>query len=101
MVDNIPDGARSAWDAYLAMEKSKQAHFNALEALETKYQAGGNRTLAEEMKLQNLLAQHNHRVQAFRSLTRELHTSDLIAYQALIQQITLINTEPGPDQKPV
>ena len=101
MVESIPDEAEPAWDAYLEMGKSKQAHFNMLETLESKYQEGGRASFAEEAQLRNLLAEHNERVQSFRRLTKALQTTDLVAYEALIQQITLINTQPGPDNKPV
>ena len=37
MVDMMPTEAEPAWNAYLAMDKSKQAHFNLLERLEKKY----------------------------------------------------------------
>ncbi len=97
----MPAEARPAWDAYLAMEKSKQEHFNALQSLEVKYQEGGGRTLAEAAHLESLLAVHDERVRTFRRLTKNLQTTDLVAYQALIQQITLINTDLGVDKKPV
>lgn len=97
----MPAEARLAWDAYLAMEQSKQAHFNALQSLEVKYQEGGRHTLAETANLAGLLAEHDERVQTFRRLTKELQTTDLVAYQSLIQQITSINTDLGVDKKPV
>ena len=97
----MPAEARPAWDAYLAMEQSKQAHFNALQSLEVKHREGDRHTLAETANLAGLLAEHDERVQRFRRLTKELQITDLVAYQSLIQQITSINTELGVDKKPV
>lgn len=100
MSENIPDAAIPAWNAYLDMEKSKQAHFNLLAKLESNYQQHGSRTLAENASLENLLSEHDECVQCFRRLTKELQTTDLYAYQALIEQITLINADRGPGGQP-
>lgn len=97
----MPPEAHPAWNAYLAMEESKQAHFNTLQSLEVKYQEGGRRTLVESANLESLLAAHDERVGEFRRLTKHLQITDLVAYQALIQQITSINTDLGVDKKPV
>ena len=99
MVDSMPAAAESAWNAYLAMEKSKQAHFNLLERLDVKYRNGGNHTLCEQTRLAALLNEHNDRVQSFRRLTKKLQTTDLAAYQALIGRITMINSDSGPDKR--
>lgn len=101
MVDMMPTEAEPAWNAYLAMDKSKQAHFNLLERLEKKYHDGGMRTLSEQAELESLLAEHSERVQHFRRLTKVLQTTDLAAHQALIAQITMINSDSGPDKRPV
>ena len=86
-MESLPEAAHPAWDAYLAMEQSKQAHFNFLGELEAKYEQGGYRTGAETLRLENLLSDHDDRVQTFRRLIKRLQTSDLVAYQALLQHI--------------
>ena len=101
MVDSMPAAAESAWKAYLAMEKSKEAHFNLLEKLDGKYRDNGSYTLYEQTQLSRLLNEHNERVTSFGRLTKTLQTTDLAAYQALIARITLVNSDSGPDKRHV
>lgn len=87
----LPPTARAAWDAYVAMNESKQEHFGFLEELERKYERGGYRTLAEETRLRDLLAAHDRRVREFRSVMNALRTRDPQAHSALLRQLTALN----------
>jgi len=65
--DEFSDAAKIAWQAFADMKQSKAAHFNCLQALENKYQAGGAPGLAENLELEKLLAAHDKNVLAFRT----------------------------------
>lgn len=87
----LPPAARAAWDAYVAMNASKQEHFGYLEELERRHERGGHRTLAEETRLRDLLDAHDRRVRHFRSMMNDLRTRDLEAHSALLRQLTALN----------
>ncbi len=95
----LPAAALPAWEAYQAMEQSKQTHFATLRQLEQKYQNGGNRTLAETVHLEKLLQTHSERVAAFVEATRVLKESDRTAHQALVEQLALLNARLGESQE--
>ena len=67
----IPDGlseqAKIAYQAFLDMKQSKAAHFNCLEAIDSKYEAGGAPSIAENLELEKLLATHDKNVLAFKT----------------------------------
>lgn len=54
-----------AWEAYLAMRESKQAHFGLLSELDEKYRTAGQPTRDESKRLTELLQRHDERVRAF------------------------------------
>jgi hypothetical protein len=87
----LPQAARAAWDAYVAMHDSKQAHFGYLEGLERKDETGGRRTLAEELRLHDLLAAHDRCVREFSSLINGLRMRDREAHAALLRQLMALN----------
>ena len=93
----LPETARSAWQAYEEMLRTKDAHFSYLEHLEEKYRQGGRRTLAESTYLDQLLAAHDGQVKTFRHALTELARADLAAHQALIEHLTAAgsNTKRG------
>ncbi len=91
----LPDPALPAWRAYEAMLKTKEAHFSFLEALETKYRDGGRRTLAEGRRLEQLLAEHDAQVRAFRQSVAALQQEDLAAHHALLMHISRANSDLG------
>ena len=84
-----------AWRAYEAMLKTKHAHFSFLETLETKYRDGGRRTLAEGRRLEQLLAEHDTKVRAFRRAVAGLQQEDLSAHHALLLHIRRANADLG------
>lgn len=67
MTDNneLPDAARPAYEAYLAMSASKDAYFNFMVELDQKYKQGGEASIAENLKLEQLLKAHDEKVTAF------------------------------------
>jgi hypothetical protein len=58
------------------MSNSKTAHFNCLEAIETIYESGGVPSIAEKMELENLLANHDKNVLAFKTAMAAVTDSD-------------------------
>lgn len=66
-VDELSEEAKIAYQAFLDMSKSKSAHFDYLVALETKYQLGGAPSTSEKLELEQLLANHDRNVQAFKA----------------------------------
>ena len=81
---DLPSEATFAWQRYVAMIASKDAHFGFLELLEEKYQHGGTRTLAEIAHLEGLLETHNSCVQAFTNTQKLLATNNPQAHKLFI-----------------
>ena len=65
MTDDLNPETASAWQAYQSMSASKDAYFSLLQALDEKYRHGGNPTIAENLKLEQLLADHDRKVKHF------------------------------------
>lgn len=91
----LPNAAKPAWRAYCNMLNTKDAHFGYLEALGSKYQAGGTRTLSEITYLEKLLQAHDACVAAFAQETKALGRRDAEAHAALITAIADINQALG------
>ena len=66
-IDELSQEAQIAYRAFLDMRDSKTAHFSHLEALENKYKSGGVPSLAENLQLEKLLAEHDKNVLAFKT----------------------------------
>ncbi len=66
-IDHLSQEAQIAYRAFLDMRDSKTAHFSHLEALEHKYKSGGAPSLAENLQLEKLLAEHDKNVLAFKT----------------------------------
>ena len=94
-LDPLPEAALPAWRAYEAMLETKDAHFSLLEELETKYRDGGRRSLAEGRRLEQLLANHDTQVRAFRRSVTALQQQDLAAHHALLLHIRHANADLG------
>ena len=65
MTDDLSPETASAWQAYQSMSESKDAYFSLLQTLDEKYRHGGNPTIAENLKLEQLLAEHDRKVKHF------------------------------------
>ena len=94
-LDPLPKAALPAWRAYEAMLETKDAHFSLLESLETKYRNGGRRTFAESRRLEQLLAEHDAQVHAFRHSIAALQQEDLAAHHALLLHLKHANADLG------
>jgi len=81
-VDGLSEEAKIAYQAFLDMSNSKAAHFNCLEAIETLYESGGVPSLAENLELKKLLANHDKNVLAFKTAMDAITDGD--------EKITLI-----------
>ena len=66
-VDDLSEEAKIAYQAFLDMSNSKAAHFSCLEVIETKYKSGGVPSIAENLELKKLLANHDKNVLAFKT----------------------------------
>lgn len=92
---NLPAAAQPAWRAYCAMLVSKDAHFGFLQQLNRKVKDGGQRTLAEAARLQQLLAEHNTCVKQFASTVKALAASEPAAHAALVVALASLNQAMG------
>ncbi len=92
---SLPDAAQPAWRAYCAMLVSKDAHFGFLQQLNRKVKDGGQRTLAEAARLQQLLAEHNTCVKDFAGTVRALASSEPAAHAALVTALASLNQAMG------
>ena len=77
------------------MLASKDAHFGFLDLLNRKVNEGGQRTLAEAARLQQLLAEHNTCVKDFATTVKGLATSDPPAHGALVAALARLNQAMG------
>lgn len=79
---DLPIEIRPAYEAYLAMAETKQAYFSYMTELDQKQKNGGEITLAENLKLEQLLKEHDEKVTAFNEAMQEMSES---ARHALIR----------------
>lgn len=56
----------AAWNAYQSMSDSKRDYFSLLQALDEKQKAGREPSIAENLRLEKLLAEHDQRVKQFK-----------------------------------
>ncbi len=75
-VDGLSEQAKIAYQAFLDMSNSKTAHFNYLESIETIYESGGVPSIAENLELEKLLANHDKNVLAFTTAMAAVTDSD-------------------------
>ena len=69
---DLPLEALPAWQIYCEMGQTKRDHFELLcEINERREQSGAEPSLAESVKLEELLKQHDHKVKAFRHVMQE------------------------------
>jgi hypothetical protein len=92
--DELPEAARPAYSAYIAMSESKQAYFNFMVELDQKYKNGGAPTIAENLQLEQLLKAHDEKVTAFNEAMQAMKDLDETARHALIRAMG--GTMPGP-----
>ncbi len=82
--DDLPAEVRPAYEAYLAMSETKQAYFSFMVELDEKYKEGGEATIAENLKLEQLLQAHDEQVKAFNETMAEARNLDEAVRNQLI-----------------
>lgn len=87
MDGKLPPAALPAWQAYGAMQDSKQRHFDYLRYLEEKYGRHGRPDEAEEQRRGALLAEHDARVGEFRAALDALKQADPDAFARLVREL--------------
>lgn len=78
--------AELAWQAYEAMGESKQDYFGFLQELDQKYAENESPSIAENLKLEELLKTHDERVRSFNVAMANVEDED--ARKALIRKLT-------------
>ena len=78
--------AELAWQAYQAMGESKQIYFGFLQELDQKYDKNESPSIAENLKLEDLLKAHDERVRSFNVTMANVEEED--ARKALITKLT-------------
>ncbi|MBI4005793.1 MAG: hypothetical protein HY356_03915 [Gammaproteobacteria bacterium] len=89
----LPEEARAAWQAYQEMGKSKTQYFNFLQELDQKYKEGGSPSIAENLRLEELLKVHDKNVTAFSQAMNAVENKE--AREALLQKLGSTNTTLG------
>lgn len=84
---SLPAAARAAWEAWLELQASKEAHFTALEAQQNARSSHGP-SLAGAAHLHGLLEEHTRRVQRFKLELQQLKNTDVAAHQALLARLS-------------
>ena len=85
-IGELPEAAQKAWDAYCEMGTSKQAYFSFLQALDQKYKQQGSPSIAENLKLEDLLKIHDKKVSAFNEAMQAIDDKD--ARELLLKKLT-------------
>lgn len=95
-VDILAGDGADAWQAYNAMQATKQRHYELLEALETKKKKFNiGPTTRDTTLLKHLLADHDVQVKRFTSASTNLKASNPVAHKTLFEYIGLINHAVG------
>ena len=102
----LPESAAAAWQAYTAMETTKQRHITLLSGLENRYGSLAKAQHAETLLLDKLLHDHDVQVRRFTQEMAMLKSADAAAHAALLAYMREINEalarytsdESGPTQ---
>ena len=65
VTENLSPEIAAAWQAYQSMSASKDDYFSLLLALDKKYKNGGEPGIAESLRLEQLLSEHDRKVKLF------------------------------------
>jgi hypothetical protein len=84
--DALSPEAENAWLAYQAMGESKKTYFGFLQDLDQKYNKNESASIAENLKLEQLLKVHDTNVSAFNEAMSKVEEPD--ARQALMSMLT-------------
>ena len=92
--------ARDAWQAYNAMETTKQRHFDFLTILENKKKNFNiDPTEQDQALLKKLLRDHDEQVSSFKEASDNLKNSDAQTHLALFKYIGELNDSIGDPRK--
>ncbi len=95
---DLPAEALPAWGIYREMEETKREHFELLcEINDRREQSGAPPTLAESLRLEELLARHDQKVKAFRLCIMELSENAPEAHRAFVDYLARANARLGAD----
>ena len=98
MSGDLPTEALPAWGMYREMEQTKREHFELLcEIDDRREQSGVPPTLAESLRLEELLARHDQKVKAFRLCIKELSEKAPEAHRAFVDYLARANAGLGTD----
>ncbi|MCY4362709.1 MAG: hypothetical protein OXE42_11070 [Gammaproteobacteria bacterium] len=65
VAEDLNPATAAAWQAYRSMCSSKDDYFSLLQALDEKYKSGGEPGIAENLRLEKLLSEHDRKVKQF------------------------------------
>ena len=65
VAEDLSPETAAAWQAYRSMCSSKDDYFSLLQALDEKYKSGGEPGIAENLRLEKLLSEHDRKVKQF------------------------------------
>ncbi len=88
--------AARAWQAYNAMEATKQRHFAYMRGLEDRYKKYGSPSETERRMLDRLLKEHDAQVSAFKMAIHELRAQDGKAHDDLLAYIAELHAVMAP-----
>ena len=87
MTEELSPEAATAWQAYRSMCTSKDDYFSLLQELDEKYQPGSSPSIAENLKLEQLLGEHDRKVKSFNQAVKAITDAD--ARQQLMELLKL------------
>lgn len=88
----LAESAADAWQAYNAMETTKQRHITLLSGLENRYGSLEKAQMGETLLLDKLLRDHDAQVKRFTREMAVLKQADAAAHAALLAYMSEINS---------
>ena len=85
--------AEQAWMAYQAMAETKKMYFGFLQELDQKYNKSESPSIAENLKMEQLLQAHDEKVSAFTQAMANVKEAS--ARQALMTKLTSASAAMG------
>ena len=86
VAEDLSPETATAWQAYRSMCSSKDDYFSLLQALDEKYKSGGEPGIAENLRLEKLLSEHDRKVKQFNQAVATITDPD--AKQQLVELLT-------------
>lgn len=83
VTEDLSPETAAAWQAYRSMCSSKDDYFSLLQALDEKYKGGGGPGIAENLRLEQLLSEHDRKVKQFNQAVAAITDPD--AKQQLVE----------------